>query len=140
MPPSPLLITSVATAVAFVLWQQRQPQNPTTTPKVVPGAFPLVGHYFALSKNPRLFLDQAKVACGPVFQIQLPMLSGYVVTGPYVAEVLRSSRKDFSFKDGIETIVPLGRATEVSYGHIYRGEGELNPRDKNPGKAGHGGV
>jgi hypothetical protein len=66
------------------------------------------------------------------------MLSGYVVTGPYVAEVLRSSRKDFSFKDGIETIVPLGRATEVSYGHIYRGEGELNPRDKNPGKARRG--
>ncbi|KAI8098834.1 cytochrome P450 [Halteromyces radiatus] len=98
---------------------------------VVPHALPLVGHAFALSKNPRNFILKAKQQCGPIFRIQLPMLSGYVVTGDYVNEILRASRHQFSFQEGIDTIIPLGRVTRLSYDHKYKGE-PYSLRDRNP--------
>ncbi|CAO3598991.1 unnamed protein product [Absidia cylindrospora] len=131
------MIVSITAAALVAVWARNKSllsssaaSSDASQANLVPGALPLVGHLFTLSKDPRRFIDDAKKECGPIFRIQLPMLSGYVVTGPYVTEVLRASRKDFSFNEGIETIVPLIRVTKVSYDHKF--SDPIVPREKNP--------
>ena len=131
---------------------------------MVSGGLPYFGHYFELLHDHQAFLKRCKKEKGPAFKIRINNEDLTIVTGPLIRyifscfcfecvncslildsdlsikikiiirEMLHKSRY-FNFDEGIQSIIPINRAIQVSYDHKFKGE-KLRRREKNPSKEG----
>ncbi|CEP17468.1 hypothetical protein [Parasitella parasitica] len=131
------LSLSIAATVTFLVYKLYK--NKTNKPKIeesllppqVKGGIPILGNLLGLQKDPSKYLDDAKNTYGPCFRLSIPGQGKLiVVTGPLITEVMKAT-KNFSFPQGIETIVPAAKVVEASYKHKYVAE-KISPRAKHP--------
>ncbi|KAI7879269.1 cytochrome P450 [Lichtheimia hyalospora FSU 10163] len=98
---------------------------------LAPGSLPIVGHAFAINRDPRKFLAECREKYGSAFRLNLAGRETFVLTGRLIPELLFASRKQFSFTEGVEVVVPTQRVLHLSYDHKHKEE-EISPRDKHP--------
>lgn len=133
------LSLSAAATVTFLVYKLYKNKSKKSTidgslfPPLVKGGIPLIGNLFDLEKNPSKYLDDAKNTYGPCFRLSIPGQGKLVVvTGSLIGEVMKST-KNFSFTQGIETLVPAARVVQESYKHKFVVE-TVSPREKHPSK------
>ncbi|KAI7857345.1 cytochrome P450 [Circinella umbellata] len=125
------LITGAVATTTFVLWKMMIPRRSKTLKiEMVSGGLPYFGHYFELLRDHQAFIKRCKKEKGPVFAIRINNENFTIVTGSLIREMLHKSRY-FNFEEGIQSIIPIERALQVSYDHKYKGE-KLSRREKNP--------
>lgn len=130
----PLSVAATVTFLAYKLYKNRTKQptiDDALLPPLIKGAKPIIGNLLDLQKDPAKYLDNAKNTYGPCFRIAIPGQGKLcVVTGPLIGEVMKST-KNFSFTQGIETLVPAAKVVQTSYQHKFVVE-TISPREKHP--------
>ncbi|EPB83724.1 hypothetical protein HMPREF1544_09518 [Mucor circinelloides 1006PhL] len=130
----PLSVAATVTFLAYKLYKNRTKQptiDDALLPPLIKGAKPIIGNLLDLQKDPAKYLDNAKNTYGPCFRIAVPGQGKLcVVTGPLIGEVMKST-KNFSFTQGIETLVPAAKVVQISYQHKFVVE-NISPREKHP--------
>lgn len=130
-------ITAAATLVGTwtlyrLLFSKRKRHVENIVP-LVSGSLPILGHALAINQDPAKFLAQCREKYGPAFRLNLAGRETFVLTGRLIPELLFASRKQFSFTEGVEVVVPTKRVLHLSYDHKHKEE-EISPRDKHPSK------
>lgn len=132
----PLSVAATVTFLAYKLYKNRAKQSSiddSLLPPLVKGTKPIIGNLLDLQKDPAKYLDNAKNTYGPCFRIAIPGQGKLcVVTGPLISEVMKAT-KNFSFTQGIETLVPAAKVVQISYKHKFVAE-TISPREKHPSK------
>lgn len=128
-------ITAAATIVGTwtlyrLLFSKRRRQIENIVP-LASGSLPIVGHALAINRDPQKFLAECREKYGTAFRLNLAGRETFVLTGRLIPELLFASRKQFSFTEGVEVVVPTQRVLHLSYDHKHKEE-EISPRDKHP--------